>query len=118
MEDGGDRLCGRQRVDAPLQSAGGRARMIEAKVLAVIAPRIERLKRHQPRACGYDKTHEPILPVLGCMDVLNNAVPDAAVYTCRSDRCEWVRKDPLLPERRQHPRVEVPAGELAATVSQ
>jgi hypothetical protein len=92
--------------------------MVEARLLAVIAPRLERLKRHQPRACGYDRTHAVIQPELGCMDVLNNPMPDAAVYTCRSDRCESVRRDPLLPERRQHPRVEVPAGQLAATVTE
>jgi hypothetical protein len=70
--------------------------MVEARVLALVAPRLERLALHQPRTCGADQDHNsPIDPELGCMDIERNAIPDAAVYTCRADRCEWRRLDRL-----------------------
>ena len=64
-------------------------------LLAIVAPLVERLKLHAPRKCGANSEHPAIEPELGCMDIESNPVPDAAVYTCAADRCEWRRKDPL-----------------------
>jgi hypothetical protein len=69
--------------------------MLAGRILAILVPAAERLALHKPRQCDADPTHAVIQPELGCMDIEMNAVPDAAVYTCRADRCEWRRKDPL-----------------------